>query len=86
MPPQPHSPPDSLTKRSASSPDVTYNQQNDPNTLDGDDTQMAVGRSSSDEKESLTPAQSKRKAQNRAAYVLNHYFYTQDPPKKERTN
>ena len=40
--------------------------------IDGDDnhfSDLIIGRSSSEEKESLTPAQSKRKAQNRAAYV-----------------
>jgi hypothetical protein len=37
---------------------------------DLDDGQASRTRSSSEEKESLTPAQSRRKAQNRAAYVL----------------
>jgi AP-1-like factor len=37
---------------------------------DLEDGQGSRNRSSSEEKESLTPAQSRRKAQNRAAYVL----------------
>lgn len=36
---------------------------------DLDDGQPQQARSSSEEKDSLTPAQSRRKAQNRAAYV-----------------
>lgn len=36
---------------------------------DIDDGRGSRNRSSSEEKESLTPAQSRRKAQNRAAYV-----------------
>jgi hypothetical protein len=36
---------------------------------DVDDGRASRTRSSSEEKESLTPAQSRRKAQNRAAYV-----------------
>jgi hypothetical protein len=40
--------------------------------LGGDmDDGRAQTRSSSEEKESLTPAQSRRKAQNRAAYVTS---------------
>lgn len=34
-----------------------------------DDSRISRTRSSSEEKESLTPAQSRRKAQNRAAYA-----------------
>jgi hypothetical protein len=37
---------------------------------DIDDGRGSRTRSSSEEKESLTPAQSRRKAQNRAAYVV----------------
>lgn len=42
-------------------------------SIDDDENQFAdtgMGRSSSEEKESMMPAQSKRKAQNRAAYVI----------------
>ncbi|KAJ6138528.1 hypothetical protein N7471_005014 [Penicillium samsonianum] len=65
--PAPHSPPESV-KHSASS-DATSNQHTRPTSFDGDESQFAdptLGRSSSEEKESA-PAQSKRKAQNRAA-------------------
>ncbi|KAJ5724137.1 hypothetical protein N7488_002172 [Penicillium malachiteum] len=65
----PHSPPDSFTKQSVSSNDPT-NTKPGPGSLDGDDAQFGDGgmmRSSSEEKESMTPAQTKRKAQNRAA-------------------
>ena len=68
--PPPHSPPESV-KHSASS-DVTNSQHTRPTSYDGDETQFTdptLGRSSSEEKESA-PAQSKRKAQNRAAYVI----------------
>lgn len=71
--PPPHSPPDSFTKHSISSNDVRYGSKPDPVTFDGEENQFAdagMGRSSSEEKESATPAQSKRKAQNRAAYVI----------------
>jgi hypothetical protein len=37
---------------------------------DLDEGRASRTRSSSEEKESLTPAQSRRKAQNRAAYVM----------------
>ncbi|KAJ5198798.1 uncharacterized protein N7459_008643 [Penicillium hispanicum] len=70
VPPPPHSPPDSFTKHSVSSNDPTHNAKSDPTSIDGDENQFAdtvAGRSSSEEKESLNPAQSKRKAQNRAA-------------------
>ncbi|CAG8887888.1 unnamed protein product [Penicillium egyptiacum] len=65
--PPPHSPPESV-KQSASS-DATNNQYTRPTSFDGDENQLAdptLGRSTSEEKESA-PAQSKRKAQNRAA-------------------
>ncbi|OOF94610.1 hypothetical protein ASPCADRAFT_208259 [Aspergillus carbonarius ITEM 5010] len=64
----PHSPPESLAKHSVSSNDFS-SQHLDQASLDGDDQllDLNLGRSSSEEKESLTPAQSKRKAQNRAA-------------------
>jgi AP-1-like factor len=38
--------------------------------VDMEDSRMSRTRSSSEEKEGLTPAQSRRKAQNRAAYVI----------------
>ncbi|CAI7647125.1 unnamed protein product [Penicillium bialowiezense] len=66
--PPPHSPPESFTKNSVSSHDGN-NQHTDPASIDGDEIQFAdpsLGRSSSEEKDS-GPAQSKRKAQNRAA-------------------
>ncbi|CAL5872693.1 uncharacterized protein PFLUO_LOCUS6960 [Penicillium psychrofluorescens] len=66
-PPPGHSPPDSFTKQSVSSNEVTSTQQAGSASLDGDENSMAVGRSSSEEKESTIPAQNKRKAQNRAA-------------------
>ncbi|KAG0159480.1 hypothetical protein PDIDSM_7002 [Penicillium digitatum] len=65
--PPPHSPPESV-KHSASS-DAANSQHARLTSFDGDETQFAdhtLGRSSSEEKESA-PAQSKRKAQNRAA-------------------
>ncbi|KAK4871302.1 hypothetical protein LT330_000539 [Penicillium expansum] len=65
--PPPHSPPESV-KHSASS-DAANSQHTRLTSFDGDETQFAdqiLGRSSSEEKESA-PAQSKRKAQNRAA-------------------
>ncbi|KAJ5920843.1 hypothetical protein N7466_009169 [Penicillium verhagenii] len=68
--PQPHSPPDSFTKHSVSSNDFGHNSKMDPSSLDGDENNFGdagLGRSSSEEKDSMTPAQSKRKAQNRAA-------------------
>ncbi|CAG8878142.1 unnamed protein product [Penicillium nalgiovense] len=74
--PSPHTPPESV-KHSASS-DAANNQYTRPTSFDGDETQFAdptLGRSSSEEKESA-PAQSKRKAQNRAAYVMYQNFHT----------
>lgn len=70
--PPPHSPPDSFTKHSVSSNDVHHSTKQEPTSIDGDDSQYhdPTGRSSSEEKDSATPAQSKRKAQNRAAYVI----------------
>ncbi|KAJ5174760.1 uncharacterized protein N7482_000637 [Penicillium canariense] len=67
--PPPHSPPDSFTKHSVSSNDVYNSTKPDPGSIDGDDHHSAdpTERCSSEEKESATPAQSKRKAQNRAA-------------------
>ncbi|GAQ39266.1 hypothetical protein AtubIFM56815_007694 [Aspergillus tubingensis] len=64
----PHSPPESLTKQSVTSNEFS-SQNVDRASYDGDDQLLdqSLGRSSSEEKESLTPAQSKRKAQNRAA-------------------
>ncbi|PYI18311.1 hypothetical protein BO86DRAFT_390480 [Aspergillus japonicus CBS 114.51] len=66
--PPPHSPPESLTKQSVSSNDVA-NPSFDRASLEADDfpVDFNPGRSSSEEKDSVTPAQSKRKAQNRAA-------------------
>ncbi|KAJ5294137.1 hypothetical protein N7508_008958 [Penicillium antarcticum] len=66
--PPPHSPPESFSKHSVSSNEAG-NQHTDPISFDGDEHQFAdpsMGRSSSEENQSL-PAQSKRKAQNRAA-------------------
>ncbi|KAJ5492592.1 hypothetical protein N7539_001338 [Penicillium diatomitis] len=67
--PSPHSPPDSCAKQSVSSNDVHNQTKQEPTSIDGDDGHYRdpTARSSSEEKESLTPAQSKRKAQNRAA-------------------
>ncbi|KAJ5628868.1 hypothetical protein N7490_011096 [Penicillium lividum] len=67
--PPPHSPPDSYTKHSVSDNDYGNNSKLDPSSIDGDENHFADGmtRSSSEEKDSMTPAQSKRKAQNRAA-------------------
>ncbi|RAL10382.1 putative bZIP transcription factor (Fcr3) [Aspergillus homomorphus CBS 101889] len=64
----PHSPPESLTKQSVSSNDVA-NQHFDQASLEADDlpVEFNPARSSSEEKDNMTPAQSKRKAQNRAA-------------------
>ncbi|CAG7980692.1 unnamed protein product [Penicillium salamii] len=62
--PPPHSPPESFTKHSESSD--ANNQHTDPISFDGDEANIADVRSSSEEKDSV-PAQSKRKAQNRAA-------------------
>ncbi|KAJ6106278.1 hypothetical protein N7512_009795 [Penicillium capsulatum] len=71
--PPPHSPPDSFTKRSISSNDPNNISKPDLGAPDGDDTQYvdpAVGRSSSEEKDSKVAAPSKRKEQNRAAYQV----------------
>lgn len=70
--PPPHSPPDSYTKHSAGSSDHANFPNHDQSLGDVDDILLAdptAGRSSSEEKDSSVPAQSKRKAQNRAAYV-----------------
>ncbi|KAJ6131569.1 hypothetical protein N7523_001275 [Penicillium sp. IBT 18751x] len=66
--PPPHSPPDSFTKHSVSSNDVNHTKT-DPASIDGDERHYTdpAGHSSSEEKDNMTPAQSKRKAQNRAA-------------------
>ncbi|KAJ6079114.1 hypothetical protein N7467_008867 [Penicillium canescens] len=67
--PPPHSPPESFSKHSVSSNEAGNNQHADPISFDGDEPQFAdpsMGRSSSEENQSV-PAQSKRKAQNRAA-------------------
>ncbi|KAJ5888437.1 hypothetical protein N7495_008478 [Penicillium taxi] len=61
----PHSPPDSFTKHSDS-----HSAKQEPSSIDGDENHLmdlSVERSDSEEKDSMTPAQSKRKAQNRAA-------------------
>ncbi|PYH40975.1 putative bZIP transcription factor (Fcr3) [Aspergillus saccharolyticus JOP 1030-1] len=64
----PHSPPESLTKQSVSSNDVAH-PHFDRASLEADEppADFNPGRSSSEEKDTMTPAQSKRKAQNRAA-------------------
>ena len=48
----------------------------DPTSIDGDEGHYAdpAGRSSSEEKDNMAPAQSKRKAQNRAAYVMSRHL------------
>ncbi|KAH8423306.1 putative bZIP transcription factor (Fcr3) [Aspergillus melleus] len=66
--PPPHSPPESFSKHSVSS-NEPFNHT-EPTSVDGGDDRMGdphLGRSSSEEKEGTTPAQTKRKAQNRAA-------------------
>ncbi|KAM0106649.1 AP-1-like transcription factor [Aspergillus fumigatus] len=63
--PPPHSPPESFSKHSVSSNDFP-NSHAEPGSVEGGDDQLQH-RSSSEEKDNLTPAQSKRKAQNRAA-------------------
>ncbi|GIJ99300.1 hypothetical protein Aspvir_001430 [Aspergillus viridinutans] len=63
--PPPHSPPESFSKHSVSSNDFP-NIHAEPGSVEGGDDQLQH-RSSSEEKDNLTPAQSKRKAQNRAA-------------------
>ncbi|KAJ5239639.1 hypothetical protein N7468_004258 [Penicillium chermesinum] len=68
--PPPHSPPDSFTKHSAGSSDHANYTNQDQALGDGDEVHLPdppVARSSSEEKDSSVPAQSKRKAQNRAA-------------------
>ncbi|OJJ39028.1 hypothetical protein ASPWEDRAFT_735754 [Aspergillus wentii DTO 134E9] len=66
--PPPHSPPESFSKHSVSSNDAA-NHPTDPASADGGDDQLMDqgGRSDSEEKDGSVPAQSKRKAQNRAA-------------------
>jgi hypothetical protein len=67
----PQSPPESYTKHSVSSGEHIAGSHY-PGSIEGRDEFLAV-RSSSEEKDKdgigITPAQSKRKAQNRAAYV-----------------
>ncbi|KAI9041169.1 putative bZIP transcription factor (Fcr3) [Aspergillus affinis] len=66
--PPPHSPPESFSKHSVSSNEVLNHTE--PTSVDGGDDRLgdpSLGRSSSEEKEGTTPAQTKRKAQNRAA-------------------
>jgi hypothetical protein len=90
----PHSPPESFTRNSNKSTDITSDElvgvggrgvtaAQSQAMLDNFDDALAdrkSGRSSSEEKEILTPAQNRRKAQNRAAYVLSliyqfsHFF------------
>lgn len=67
---QPHSPTKSLPK-SLLAPNIN----SDGGGLDLESEQMA--RDSSEEKDNLTPAQSRRKAQNRAAYALSLPHYNQ---------
>ncbi|KAA8647250.1 putative bZIP transcription factor (Fcr3) [Aspergillus tanneri] len=65
----PYSPPESFSKHSVSSNEAPSHLTR-PTSVDGGDdpiTDQGLGRSSSDEKESTAPAQTKRKAQNRAA-------------------
>ncbi|KAF7131396.1 hypothetical protein CNMCM5793_004567 [Aspergillus hiratsukae] len=63
--PPPHSPPESFSKHSVSSNEFP-NSYAELGSIEGGDDQHQH-RSSSEEKDNLTPAQSKRKAQNRAA-------------------
>ncbi|KAL4892980.1 hypothetical protein BDV59DRAFT_179204 [Aspergillus ambiguus] len=67
--PPPHSPPESFTKHSVSSNEVHNNHERA--SADGEEHlgDHGMGRSSSEEKEgaNMNPAQTKRKAQNRAA-------------------
>lgn len=67
----PHSPPESFTKQSIGSNEIKSDSAPRTSTETGDEqsTERKSGRSSSEEKDTLTPAQSRRKAQNRAAYV-----------------
>lgn len=66
MPAQPQSPPPSIHQSSVSQ---TMNRENSGSRElpELDTYDQAQGRSSDDEKDNLTPAQSRRKAQNRAA-------------------
>ncbi|KAL2014181.1 hypothetical protein VTN00DRAFT_1706 [Thermoascus crustaceus] len=65
----PHSPPESFTKHSVGSNEFKSDGPPQTATDTGDDqsADRKSGRSSSEEKDTLTPAQSRRKAQNRAA-------------------
>lgn len=73
----PYSPPESFTQNSTNSTtgaDVAHDDPPKPVSTENADDHVAdrksgSGRSSSEEKDTLTPAQSRRKAQNRAAYV-----------------
>ena len=65
LPPQ--SPPESFSKQSTSSNDLR-NSHTELTSLDGTEDQPGgLGPSSSEEKDNSLPAQTKRKAQNRAA-------------------
>ena len=68
--PQPHSPPESFSKQSASSNEP--GNLGEPIPVDVHDDQLVAqngGRSSSEEKDGTVPPKSRRKEQNRAAYV-----------------
>jgi len=67
QPSQPQSPPQSLHTPSFTQAFSTENSNDTP--LDGEGFDQAVGGRSSDEEKELTPAQNRRKAQNRAACV-----------------
>ena len=64
---QPQSPPHSINPLPVSQPYPRENSLDMP--ADFEIFEQGQGRSSDDEKDNLTPAQSRRKAQNRAAYV-----------------
>ncbi|KAF7589790.1 hypothetical protein BBP40_003852 [Aspergillus hancockii] len=69
----PHSPPESFSKHSASSSDI-LGHHTEPTSINGD---PGLVRSSSEEKESMAPTQSKRKAQNRAALTFFFRYVSQ---------
>ncbi|KAJ5774055.1 hypothetical protein N7457_008951 [Penicillium paradoxum] len=84
----PHSSPELFIKHSATGSDVPSNQRLGDAPCDGDEIQFADPsslRSSSEEKEPDS-AQSKRKAQNRAAYVIYQPTWLDKPSNTPTTN
>lgn len=82
----PHSPPESFTRNSNKSTDITSDEliggggrgaaaSQGQAMMDNFEDALGDRRSSSEEKEILTPAQNRRKAQNRAAYVFAFRSY-----------